>query len=134
MKKVVTFLLLALLLSCESSLEPPNSNTDYKNIIGNPVKIDNFEVAEYDFPRDMNWDEANKACEKLGNDWRLPTKDDLNTLYIKKDEIGSFTNVNYWSSTEADTYYEAWLQNFLNGVQNSTNKSDKYHVRVIRSF
>jgi hypothetical protein len=141
MKKLITILLIVALTSCGisieipiSNLEPPKNNTDYKNIIGNPVKIDKFEVAEYDFPRDMNWYDAEKACEAIGDDWRLPSKDELKILYRNRDKIGGFTNVNYWSSTDADSYYDAWLQHFFNGVQNSTNKSDEYYVRAIRVF
>ena len=33
----------------------------------------------------MNWHDANKACNALGKGWRLPTKDELNTLYQNKD-------------------------------------------------
>ena len=82
MKKVITILLLIVLISCGSSLEPklesPMSNTDYKNIIGNPIKIEKLEVAQYDFPKGMHWDDAKKICDSLGNDWRMPNKDELN--------------------------------------------------------
>ena len=55
-----------------------------KKIIGNPIKIENLEVAQHDFPNRMTGDDAKAACAKLGEGWRLPTKDELNLLYQKK--------------------------------------------------
>ncbi len=50
--------------------------------IGKPIKIGDFFVAQYDFPSMMNWQDAKKACEALGNYWRLPNVDELN-FYLK---------------------------------------------------
>ena len=74
------------------------------NIIGTPFKMDILEVAQYDFPEEMNWDEANKACNALGKGWRLPTKDELNTLYQNKDFIGGFFNTSYWGTSLKTSY------------------------------
>ena len=57
---------------------------DAKEIIGKPIKIGNLLVAQHDFPKTMNWNDAKKACAKLGAGWRLPTKDELNLLYQRK--------------------------------------------------
>ena len=111
-------------------------------IIGNTYKIENIEVAEKDFPNTMNWEDAKKACENLGRGWRLPTKEELNTLYLNKDKIGGFANNKYWSSssTEGD-HNGAWLQTFnngfqtfLNGVQQYYYKGFKDNVRAVRAF
>ena len=51
---------------------------DAKEIIGEPIKIGNLLVAEYDFPNEMNWEDAKKACRTLGKGWRLPSKTELN--------------------------------------------------------
>ena len=131
--KLFTVLCLFILISCGSSLERPKSNTDYKNIIGNPIKIANIEVAQYDFPEKMKWDEAKAAVTKLGDGWGLPTKDELNVLYQNKDKIGGFASSTYWSSTEND-YNFAWFQYFYNGFQNYGNKNGTYYVRAIRVF
>jgi hypothetical protein len=48
MKKLFTILLVTLLTSFLPALEPPKSNTGYRNIIGKPIKISNIEVAQYD--------------------------------------------------------------------------------------
>ena len=102
-------------------------------IIGNTIKIENIEVAEKDFPKNMNWEDAKKACESLGNGWRLPTKEELNTLYQNRDKIGGFADVYYWSSSELNVGI-AWLQSFGNGGQYSGGKNNAVYFRAIRTF
>lgn len=130
-------LLLLILTSCGT---PPKSNTDYIHIIGEPVKIENLEIAEYDFPDQMGWDEATAACSKLGTGWRLPTKDELNILYQNKRKIGNF-NIRelygYWSSTENEdatrVVKDKWYQQFAHGGQYYIG-SNAHHVRAVRSL
>ena len=102
-------------------------------IIGKPIKIENIEVAEKDFPNTMNWEDAKKACENLGRGWRLPTKDELNTLYINKDKIGGFAYGYCWSSTEYNSG-RAWAQDFSNGKQYYYYKYYLCNVRAVRAF
>ena len=64
------------------------------------IKIENLEVAEYDFRKTMNWEDAVKACDELGRGWRLPDKDELNILLKNHYIIGNFTYWDYWSCTE----------------------------------
>ena len=133
MKKLVIILLVSVLTSCGSLIEPPKSNTDYKNIIGKRIKIGNLEVAQNDFPKQMNWNEAKIACKRLGSGWRLPTKEELNTLYLNKDKIGGFADGFYWSSTEY-VYFNAWFQVFYDGTQANYLKKSTFYVRAIRTF
>ena len=68
------------------------------------------------------------------SDWYLPSKDELNQLYINRVAIGTFSDVNYWSSTEYDSDL-AWSQGFPNGIQSKYQKSNYAHnVRAVRSF
>jgi hypothetical protein len=68
------------------------------------------------------------------SDWYLPSKDELNKLYINKLAIGGFdTNANYWTSSEYN-YFQAFFQNFGNGVQSYSDKSSYLGVRAVRSF
>ena len=83
----------------------------------------------------MQWVNANKACETLGDGWMLPIKDELNSLYLSKDKIGGFASDVYWSSTEVDNYDLAWYQYFFNGEQYDFGDKDyTYYVRAIRAF
>ena len=69
------------------------------------------------------------------NDWFLPSKDQLNFLYLNKSIIGGFSDNIYWSSTEYDLG-EAWVQDFSTAEQHLDNMSDgaNVHTRAIRAF
>ena len=66
-------------------------------------------------------------------DWFLPSKDELNKLYLNRVLIGGFSIYNYWSSSEYDDE-DAWGQNFGNGDQDNSDKYDSMGVRAIRYF
>ena len=102
-------------------------------IIGKTIKIGKLEVAQFDFPNRLIWNDAKKACTGLGNGWRLPTKSELDLLYINKDKIGGFADDFYWSSTESSNNY-AWLVNFYIGYQDYSDKKYIYNVRAVRAF
>ncbi len=69
------------------------------------------------------------------SDWYLPSKDELNKLYLNRIAIGGFTSgkENYWSSSEG-TFDDAWVQNFNTGGQTNPRKDNIYGVRAVRSF
>jgi len=67
------------------------------------------------------------------SDWYLPSKDELNKLYINRVAIGNFVSDDYWSSTE-DSSTNANIQSFANGIPGVSNKSAFYYVRAVRSF
>ena len=67
-------------------------------------------------------------------DWFLPSKDELNKLYINKVAIGGFADYAYWSSSEYGTH-TAWSQNFETGPQYYlSSKSTALRVRAVRAF
>jgi hypothetical protein len=70
------------------------------------------------------------------DDWFLPSKDELNTMYInlKAKGLGNFADGHYWSSSEYKTDTNAWYQYFGLGSQNSAGKEYEYYVRAIRAF
>ncbi len=91
-----------------------------------------FEV----YPKDLgkhNWEEAKKVCGELGDGWRLPTKEELNLMYLNKNEIGGFAAASYWSSSENDSN-SAWLQGFSDGYQYYSNENTTYYVRAVRDI
>ena len=103
------------------------------SVIGKPIRLQKFEVAQYDFIEEMNWKDAKAACAKLGKGWRLPTKDELAVMYRYKDKIGGFASGDYWSSPE-NYGDKAWLQSVISGSQNYYYKSTNYSVRAVRAF
>lgn len=87
------------------------------------------------------------------DDWYLPSKDELNKLYLmylKYSSVGERGNYNpsgynqaYWSSSECAGEYGlvlAWYQYFDNDpspgaeLQNTNYKTQTYSVRAVRSF
>ena len=88
-------------------------------------------------------------------DWRLPTKHELNQMYLNigpgnalgLGNIGGFANNYYWSSTENDVIicnqvlscssflFWAWTQHFFSGSQNfGTKDYSSTNVRAVRVF
>jgi hypothetical protein len=72
-------------------------------------------------------------------DWFLPSKDELNKLYVNKLAIGGFENMRYWSSSEYVTFDGngssfAWSQDFGLYTQKESNIFLTYYVRAIRAF
>jgi hypothetical protein len=66
-------------------------------------------------------------------DWRMPTKNELNEMYLLRSAIGGFANNYYWSSTEFDNY-DVWNQNFGSGYQNHYSWNADTYLRSVRTF
>jgi hypothetical protein len=73
------------------------------------------------------------------SDWYLPSRDELNLLYVNNVAIGGFDTYYYWSSSEVNNL-NAWAINFGNGTQlgyykqGGTGYSNYFNVRAVRSF
>ena len=101
-------------------------------------------VMAQDVPLTMIFNQAKKYASKIDahghNDWRLPTKAELNVLFQNKDKgslKGTF-NVNssdhascYWSDTLYDDF-NAFGQSFDNGHQSYYGKTQHSSVRCVR--
>ena len=96
---------------------------------------------------------ANTAADYCANssaqgysDWFLPSKEELNQMYLNKSYIDSTSLSNggaafgtkyYWSSSESENKHEygtAWGQYFGNGFQYGYDKRSFYSVRAIQTF
>ncbi len=67
------------------------------------------------------------------SDWYLPSKDELNKLYLNKGAIGGFVDYFYWSSSDSASN-AAQGQSFGSGGQLNNNKIATCYVRAVRSF
>ena len=76
------------------------------------------------------------------SDWFLPSKDELNEMYLNKNKIdstaianggASFTNQWYWSSSEYDNT-SSWTEIFSSGIQTRHYKHNWHSVRAVRAF
>ena len=82
---------------------------------------------------------AADVCANLSlggyTDWFLPSKDELNLMYVnlKLYGLGGFGSYLYWSSSEYDAF-TAWAQGFYSGSQFDYNKISEDWVRAVRAF
>ena len=96
-------------------------------------------------PRDLMggaklaWDEAKSSCEFMEvngyNDWRLPSKAELELLYknLKEKDYGNFEDDSYWSSSKSG-YNNAWGVSFSSGRNYDFDKLGNHLVRPVRDF
>ena len=90
-----------------------------------------------DEPNRMTWDQARERVKTLNrggfSDWSLPTIDELDELYMNKDQIGKFQHDYYWSDTE-HSEFTACNQHFYTGDRYYDGKNFNYRVRAVRRF
>jgi hypothetical protein len=54
------------------------------------------ELAHNDFENEVDFDTAQRLCQGLGEDWRLPTL--LELKYLKQTQAERFKDACYWTS------------------------------------
>jgi len=96
-------------------------------------RCDSLEVMTKDLVN-LTWDEAKKACEELGDGWRLPTIEELRFIYDKRAEIGNLKVEFYWSSSEDSV--GVWSFHFSNftGAAHLIGKENEVYVRAVRDL
>lgn len=100
----------------------------------------------------ISWDDANSYCENLTaygySDWRMPSIEELNAMYLDREAIGGFINnytsagysSYYHSSTTNGSFYHLkirWEDGEImyypnSSLENGTNGNYRGHVRPIR--
>jgi len=106
-------------------------------IVDNNIK---YEVYPYDLGYGngtveglMTWYYAMESCKRLGEGWTLPTKEELDLMYRKKEYLGILPLHGYWSCDEYDAY-SAYYQYFFTGVQYVFEKRMPSFARPIRKL
>jgi len=87
-------------------------------------------------PDDTSANNAAKAAVAYSqggkNDWFLPSKEELNHIYIQRSYFG--ITAEFWSSSQYGIGH-AWDQNFANGSQfNGSKRHNFRNVRAVRAF
>ena len=126
------------------SSKPPK---EYLDAIGKPIKFDNIEIAQFDIPMNMTWEDACAVCDSLGEGWRLTTLKELKEMYKHRDRIGEFlTEIDkeddvellyYWSADDypADPDGQAYYVRFDNGHYDFAIKYQlNLNVRPVRDI
>jgi len=110
------------------------------------VSIDNlmWEDTKDAANTNINWKDAKLYCEALQygsyDDFRLPTIEELNSLYDNQDKIyNGFGAPFYWSSSTFKDYYKiwdySWVKDFEYGQNTKSIKEfDKAKVRCVREI
>jgi hypothetical protein len=94
-----------------------------------PITGEHLRIAESDLEIEMEWLDANKACNELHNGWRLPTKSEFEIIYkeIHKSGNGNFKNAQYWTKTMGFVF------SIEGGCAFSiSNLESKKHVRAVQ--
>ena len=106
-------------------------------IVDNNIK---YEVYPYDLGYGngtveglMPWYYAMESCKRLGEGWMLPTKEELDLMYRKKEYLGILPLHGYWSCDEYDEY-SAYYQYFFTGAQYVYKKEMPSFARPIRKI
>jgi hypothetical protein len=142
-----------------------SSNNDFENLVNADMKNENQSneeytvsasfnykvsagclilVADYDFPNKMTYNEAVVACEKLGDDWRLPDQDEISEIYkqLHLKTQGNFYNNEYWTTLSRQSAQPVNVESFfsfVNGQSNYTEMegisvSSKLNVRPVKTI
>ena len=94
----------------------------------------------------MNHDNAKDYCKNLkfagNNDWRLPNKKELFTLFYKRNKLNNLHDFSYWTTEESDVYEEHWKKIYPSayaiifisqGNHGTIWKTNKIYVRCVRN-
>ena len=117
-----------------------------KSVIRKTYNLNGLEIAQFDFLDPMTYDESVRACSKLGEGWRLPTKEEMEEIYENKDMLGGFislifvsdnsefsidNNVYYWSSSSYESEY-VWVIGFTHKFVAVTLKTEYLYARAVK--
>ena len=104
-------------------------------VVGTPIKLGSIEVAQNDFPNNMNWKTAKKACAKLGKGWRLPTSRELKSMYENRVKIGGFSEGTYWTSSRCTFSKTGYLiLTFKNNAEWWSEGENAWTIRAVRTL
>jgi len=106
---------------------------DFKSFIGNPTRIEDLEVAQFDYPEKLNFKDAITICTQVGNGWRLPSKKELNLIYKNKDNLGCEIFKAYYSSV-LDKDGWAWYKWFGSGNWTNCLPTHLMDIRLVRTI
>ena len=143
MKKLFT-ILVSLLVTASVYSQTYNVNTFYAELGGYVIQTDGTHgvVVAMQDQGVANWYNAEAMANDASkhdsngakfNDWRLPTKSELNLMYWQTVKIDGFTDDFYWSSTENGNFI-VWIQIFAIGAKVEVDKDRPSGVRDVWAF
>ena len=127
--------LLVTVFSTGDGTNTANDNSDIDYVMVGDLYVQTKDISD----KTIDWESAKLLCENstVGdfNDWRLPTIEELATIYNNKRAIGGFAEsedeaIYYWSSSQSGN--NASTLNFTTGQQRLFVKSSDCRVRAVR--
>lgn len=122
--------------SVKPKTSPDTSVLKSKILAQDFYKTTFLDIFETDFKQELNYYDAQKACTNLGENWRLPTLDELEVIFKNSKDYdtphfyNNFNNTYYWTSTEYNKF-NAWV---LMPKYNSTFPKPKYESTFAKEF
>ena len=94
-----------------------------------------IDIMECDLPEVYTWEQAVTLCQLIGTNWRLPTIDEIQEIYSKKEEF-SFANWGYWAYWTCNeiNIESATCLSGPNGEIFKEKKEAKFYIRPVKSI
>ena len=130
------------LLMCANFIYDLNGSKG-PNTIGKDIGVmtalyptDTSVVAPDFYHSDMNgtsdWQSSISACKSLGDEYRLPNKDEAAAMFFNRKLLGNLPADGYWTSTVYDSE-RAWVQGIRTGTRYRQLKTNTaYSVRCVK--
>lgn len=93
-----------------------------------------FSSSWYEAQEIINSSINHSALGKNFSDWRLPTKNELDLMFLQRKLLGGFIESGYWSTTEGQTPGSAWYLDFHSGAHYEGEAYGSLYIRAVREF
>ena len=77
-------------------------------------------------------DAISGVCKNQDAEYRMPTKEELASLFFNKNIIGNMNAVRYWSSSLSSSIDEAWYTSFITGLMRHDPHWPNNPVRCVK--
>ena len=118
-------------------IQRQNETSTVSNTVTNEINTGEFNTERISAIKGVENDEVPvyfNYQDSYYSDWYLPSKYELNLLYLNRSVLGGYDDfARGWSSTE-DSRVNAWFKSFAAGGAFSNGKDDVLYVRVHRRF
>jgi hypothetical protein len=127
-------------INSKSKIDTLHKNTESNTFKNNDTLIDYVTIGDLDvMMHDVgfyNSKQAEVACEKLGDSWRLPNETELNLIYEQSNTLGTF-ETNYYVGLGFDEEEKVFLRlSIINGeivlLQSDQEMYAVYGLRAVR--
>ena len=103
-----------------------------ENLHVNELEEVHFPEMDYQFSgKEMTWHDAVKYAESLGDDWRLPTKEELQAYAPQLSKTGKKSA--FWSASSVPNFTgNAWIVSIADGYTGYYNENYTCQVVCVR--